>query len=107
MNKKQIRNYHLDLRMKLSTADLNTFSNKINTNIIDQAVTFLKEINSESYAYDFWAKDALLSLDSLLEDINERIKALLFFLKEISNLEFEHFIYDKLLPYPVSRLPSQ
>lgn len=71
---------------------------QINTNTIDQAVTFLKEINSESYAYDFWAKDALLSLDSLLEDINERIKALLFFLKEISNLEFEHFIYDKLLP---------
>lgn len=35
MNKKQIRNYHLDLRMKLSTAELNNFSNKINTKIID------------------------------------------------------------------------
>ncbi len=35
LNKKKIRNYHLDLRMKLSTADIDTFSNKINTNIID------------------------------------------------------------------------
>ena len=44
MNKKQIRNYHLDLRMKLSTSDLDFFSNKINSKIIE----LIKKINPNS-----------------------------------------------------------
>ena len=35
LNKKQIRNYHLDLRMKLSISDLDTYSSMINSKILE------------------------------------------------------------------------
>ena len=35
MNKKQIRKYHLDLRMKLSISDLDTYSSMINSKILE------------------------------------------------------------------------
>ena len=70
MNKKQIRKHHLELRMQLSTSDLDIFSNKINSKIID----LIEKINPNSsvglfYPYKNEA-DVLRISDDLINKIS-------------------------------------
>ena len=74
LSKKQIRNYHLDLRMKLSTADLDIFSNKINTKIIE-LIEKLNPKNSVGLFYPYKKEVDVLRISRDL--INKNITCLL------------------------------
>ena len=74
LNKKQIRKYHLDLRMQLSTEDLNNFSNKINTKII-YLVEKINPKNSVGLFYPFKKEVEVLGISNYL--ISKNITCLL------------------------------
>ena len=71
MNKKQIRKHHLDLRMQLSTSDLDIFSNKINSKIID----LIEKINPNSSVGLFYPYKNEVDVLKISNDlINKNIK---------------------------------
>ena len=71
MNKKQIRNYHLDLRMKLSVSDLEILSNKINTKILN-LIEKIKPNKSVGLFYPYKNEVDVLKITNNL--INKNIK---------------------------------
>ena len=71
MNKKQIRKHHLGLRMQLSTSDLDIFSNKINSKIID-LIEKINPISSVGLFYPYKNEVDVLRISNDL--INKNIK---------------------------------